>query len=1067
MTNPYSRRLFLDKLIPQYIREEYPLFLNFLKEYYNYLDRTVGQIIAVTVSDQGKNYSSSPVVQLRINGLADTSSDPAQLEAYVSNGRLEKILVTNYGSGYDTEDEVTVYIQDSTGTGAAAEPIIVRDLGNVNPAVVQVLSSRDIDQEVALLTTFLENEYIPTFPAKLYSSTAASVEVEKFVKFIKQFYNSAGIENSIRFLYRILFNTTVDFYYPKTDMLRVSDGRWNIDRKIYLSSSIDYLTFRDQYVGKRILEESGATAIIEAVDKITVSTVDYIALTISNINGTFNESGSKKVYNYPITGIQELLGSTYVYNGKVLTLGQGYYLSDEGQPSSRKRIQDSTYYQDFSYELQSEESIKSFKNVVENLFHPAGLRYFIKITLSSAAALDEQVLNNETNIINFADEEFVSELSPSAYSLGPINLDIDLNKAVTYPVPYVDFTSTALVSLVSQSTVDISDAASFSNNSDEYLNFSVIITEGSNTFYRYVTAYNTSTKVITLDSAFTPSSSPITYRLIQNYRIASMDYTNKKMTLSSLDPMRYIPFTNNVSSVLSASTTASTGATGIVLDISDTLNVKVGDVIQVDSEKMTVNWTKGATGVLNLSVTRAASGTSVASHTKGATAYNTTDHRYLGWRIYITSGPAAGQFGKVTAYGATGVLTYSTAYTLHASGATAPTTNSTYYLLPDFAGATGAGNDGYYTTGSTGISSINVSNGGSGYVTGAGYGVRVDITAPIGATGTGYAKAAGATATVVSGVITAVTVYDAGKYYLFAPNVTFTQLGATGILRTAYAYASLNNTNSPSSDYMKFSELGGTVLYIPSGATAFVPAKASVTLQNKTTRLTTAMDSTGIYIRVQSSSVLNAFDVVQIENEKLLLLSDYDNVQNAFKVLRGYNGTTAAAHSSGMLVEVVGSTQDARNVLRSVVSCDITTNGNGYFSSPRVYFTGGEGTGAAASSTVTNGQVSNIVMTNAGSGYISAPMVEIEEPGIKSGDRVIQLQTTGATGIYAMGTVDYWDRSANLLYIKKDFGSPDFDYSTINYNGINIPVSGATGIVYYKTTGKAKNSLPESEINII
>ena len=310
-------------------------------------------------------------------------------------------------------------------------------------------------------------------------------------------------------------------------------------------------------------------------------------------------------------------------------------------------------------------------------------------------------------------------------------------------------------------------------------------------------------------------------------RIADIDAINKKITLSVLDPNKYFPYSARPVTVLSAATTASSGATGIVLETSDDYNVTPGDVIQVDSEKMLVNWIVGATGVWNTSVTRGYSSTSVASHTKGATAYNTTDHRFKNWRIYITSADGEGQFSKVTSYtktgatafgatGWTGVIGYSGDYTLNASGSTAPTTNSTYYLMPDFLGATGAGNDGYYTTGSTGVNTIKLVNAGAGYTGGAGYGVRVDISAPLGSTGFGYAipRTAGATAVVTSGSISSITITDPGSYYLFAPTVKIVQVGATGgPLTEAKAYATIvPNTVSQEEQSSVYSESRGRVL---------------------------------------------------------------------------------------------------------------------------------------------------------------------------------------------------------------------------------------------------------------
>lgn len=61
--------------------------------------------------------------------------------------------------------------------------------------------------------------------------------------------------------------------------------------------------------------------------------------------------------------------------------------------------------------------------------------------------------------------------------------------------------------------------------------------------------------------------------------------------------------------------------------------------------------------------------------------------------------------------------------------------------------------------------------------------------------------------------------------------------------------------------------------------------------------------------------------------------------------------------------------------LRKVDSVVITAGGSGYNSAPTVGFTGGGGSGAAATATVANGIVVAVTMTNLGSGYTSTPGV--------------------------------------------------------------------------------------------
>jgi phage tail sheath protein FI len=79
--------------------------------------------------------------------------------------------------------------------------------------------------------------------------------------------------------------------------------------------------------------------------------------------------------------------------------------------------------------------------------------------------------------------------------------------------------------------------------------------------------------------------------------------------------------------------------------------------------------------------------------------------------------------------------------------------------------------------------------------------------------------------------------------------------------------------------------------------------------------------------------------------------------------------------------------------LTGVGPITVTTPGTGYTSAPTVTLTGGGGTGAAATATVTNG-VSAIAVTAAGTGYTTAPTVTLSAP-----------QTPGGTQATATATV--------------------------------------------------------------
>jgi hypothetical protein len=888
----FNRSLFIESQIPQYIRDTYPLFVSFIKQYYSYLDRSIGQLIAVKVTNSGQNYSAAPTLQLQIldnvvgsvtYGQYITDTKGAVVTPVMKQGQLTKIVVSAYGSDYTDADAVKIVITDTTGSGAVAAPVVVNNLGNINQATKASVSVRDIDNEYALLTTYLTNEYIPNFPVNLHSNDV-TVEVNKFVKFIKQFYGSKGTEDSLRFLYRILFNTDLNFYYPSTDMLRVSDGKWTQNNYLSLTgaSGID----PNGYVGHRVIgNTSNAVALVDSVG----ATGAVYLYDLSGINGAFSTT-PEDLYNYPITGKAEKIGTTYNTGAtSIFYVANGSYLGTDGQPSSNKKIQDSRYYQQFSYELRADQSITQFKNLIEELIHPAGLKYFIFLTLNEQIEYN-MTSDSETNVNPRPDISIVSSSSPACAALGPTYQNIDFFKSYTEPIFYEDFsgTTTTQGSTGATGVLSIGASGSFTNDSD-LVGFTAIIgaTGATGVLTRTVTQYNSVNQSITFDTPiqFGSTGSVCSYRLLENPRFTFINNTLGTMKgATAFGNLLNYGFTNYVVSTLSAAVNGSTGLIPVVTQNDDYYNTN--DVILVDSEKMLIN---GATGSLAgatsfLNVTRGYYSTTAAAHTIGATAFSTSRHAFRAYKLYVTSGTGSGQSSTIVGFdGASGIITYSPVFS------TAPTTNSTYYISKDL-----YNNSGYFTTY---VDSITLLSGGSGYSSGA-TGPLVTIDAPlVGTQATAYA-------TVVGGVITALTLGATGSGYITTPKVTITN--PVAITVPAFAYVDLkSNTSAPASGYINYSSVGGVILSVPGATGVFKTARAKATIANGSI--------TGITV------IAGASGAGYVETPRVTL--------NGGGATITYSGTTVT-DSGGQAYAVVSG--------GSVVSIGLTTNGLGYTSPPSV-----------------------------------------------------------------------------------------------------------------------------------
>jgi hypothetical protein len=152
------------------------------------------------------------------------------------------------------------------------------------------------------------------------------------LKHAKEFYRSAGSEKSIRFLIQALFNKQAEFYYPKNDILRASDGKWFIEKSLKVtnvqvnnvSNSIAVLNFGNTSI-KGLT--SNATAIVGKVDSYYDKGTIIYELKLSNIYKEFiNNEGIETFYTEE--GVDKYLTanlfSGIINSVQITSAGSGY-----------------------------------------------------------------------------------------------------------------------------------------------------------------------------------------------------------------------------------------------------------------------------------------------------------------------------------------------------------------------------------------------------------------------------------------------------------------------------------------------------------------------------------------------------------------------------------------------------------------------------------------------------------------------------------------------------------------------------------------------------------------------
>jgi hypothetical protein len=153
--------------------------------------------------------------------------------------------------------------------------------GNALQQSHELKTSYDVDLASNYYIEQMKKEFLPYFPE------ITTLDSRKFIKFASQFYKSKGTPESLKFLFKALYNEEVEVFYPKDDILRTSDGKWVLPLALRIDTDDLNILNTDNCILTG--ETSKSTALIEKA----VSSVDrqlgisYIELYVSNVKRRF------------------------------------------------------------------------------------------------------------------------------------------------------------------------------------------------------------------------------------------------------------------------------------------------------------------------------------------------------------------------------------------------------------------------------------------------------------------------------------------------------------------------------------------------------------------------------------------------------------------------------------------------------------------------------------------------------------------------------------------------------------------------------------------------------------
>ena len=191
----------------------------------------------------------------------------------------------------------------------------------------------DIDRTVDEFTEYFYKTYLAKIPRNIMADKSL------VLKHIKDFYTARGTEKSIQFLIRILLgDENVEFYYPKRDVLKASDGKWFVEKSLKIedvhvngvpNTSVNTIqNFKNRKISGNT---SNAYAIVERAEVYYEGDVLIYELKISNQYKTFR--AGETIYTlFDENGITKSLTANlfkgFINTVEVTSPGTGYKIGD-------------------------------------------------------------------------------------------------------------------------------------------------------------------------------------------------------------------------------------------------------------------------------------------------------------------------------------------------------------------------------------------------------------------------------------------------------------------------------------------------------------------------------------------------------------------------------------------------------------------------------------------------------------------------------------------------------------------------------------------------------------------
>lgn len=471
--------------IPDFVKEDYPNFVMFIKAYYEWLYSSNNPFYAPLISEDYKDIDKTPeyfIKYFRQQYLVDFPENLTKDKESGNNINLKNLLknIVDFYSSKGTEKSIKFLLKILYDTYSEIY-YPKRDL--FKP------SDSNWKQNTSIKFAFSSNRIHEIKTKRMYQLSGETIISVANINEI-QLYRSLDNKQIVE-----IFYSNVEGQFDFTKQFRVDLD----DEIVYLTPAVivndidiedgglnykinDKLTIKRLTVTMGLVEDIGYARVAE-VDKYgTITKIEFVNFGVSYIPKSIDTAGniiSDNIFLYFVSvDSEDGSDATFTVGTGYIANYTGLWTNKNSHPDSIKRLADNKRFQEFSYVVRTDRSLDRYVEVLKKLAHPAGIEVLgdvlIQKKLVEPAVITDAFLDFYTPLIgNYAAYRLQTEIDArnGALDLYPNGFDPNATNPLqdgTDSTPHIVGTNGALNELVSITKFKFIPSVSDAENVNNY-----------------------------------------------------------------------------------------------------------------------------------------------------------------------------------------------------------------------------------------------------------------------------------------------------------------------------------------------------------------------------------------------------------------------------------------------------------------------------------------------------------------------------------------------------------------------------------------------------------------------